>query len=166
MFYFEQKKILKTEVSSWTNSGNADCAVVLTGSKGRIQKGIDLLWQKRVKKVIISGVYKDSSLIDILPRLSEYVGIDKNDIILEKYSQTTFGNAIQSLALVEAFRCQSIFLVTSRLHMYRAHTIFKQHFPEEISITKYAVHSSSYPQKFWPVFVEVIKSLFYSIWAY
>ena len=164
--YLEARKVLATEVSSWTNPVKADCAVVLTGSKGRIQKGIDLLWQKRVRKVIISGVYSKSRLRDIFPQLPHYVGVSKDDIILEKRSLSTFGNAMQSLPLTQALKCRDIILVTSRLHMRRAYKIFKKTFPEEIMIHPYATISGHYKARFWPTLVEVLKSLFYSIWAY
>ncbi len=164
--YNEASLILNTEATSWTTPVSADCAIVLTGSDGRIQKGLDLLAQKRVKKVIISGVFKGSTFREIFPQWPFYPEISEDDVILEKRSQTTYGNANQSLPLAEALNCRDIVLVTSTLHTRRALRLFKYTFPENTTIYTYSVVSGDYTPDFWPLAIEVIKSLFYSVWAY
>lgn len=164
--YSEGRKILATEVTSWTTPVSADCAVVLTGSDGRIQKGLDLLSQKRVKKVIISGVFKGSTFREIFPQWPFYPEVSEDDVILEKRSLTTYGNANQSLPLAEALNCRDLVLVTSILHTRRALKLFKSTFPENTTIYTYSVVSGDFTPDFWPLAIEVIKSLFYSIWAY
>jgi len=162
----ESQKILAQDVNSWTEDQSADCAVVLTGGPGRVREGFDLLAQRRIKKLIISGVYPAASLRDIFPQLPFYGSIDEEDIILEKRSGSTYGNAQQTLPLVEALHCRDIILITSRIHMYRANKIFVGVFPEGFRIIPRATISGSYRPKFFPVAAEVLKSLFYSIWAY
>lgn len=166
-FYVREIKVILAEpVSAWSDNHSADCGVVLTGGPGRVREGFDLLVQKRIKKLIISGVYPGASLREIFPQFPYYSGIDKADVILEKRSGTTFGNAQQTLPLVEALSCKDIVLVTSRLHMYRSRKIFKKIYSEAIPIyTRGTIYGSFRPDNM-DVFWESTKSLFYSLWAY
>jgi uncharacterized SAM-binding protein YcdF (DUF218 family) len=166
LIYSESKKILSTELNSWSEDYTADCAVVLTGSRGRVREGVDTLYQGRVKKLIISGVYQGAKWQEIFPQWIYYGDVRAKDVILEKRSLTTFGNAQQSLALVEALGCRDILLMTSRLHLYRSHKIFNKYYPSTISIQPVAVLSGSLKPDLDELFVESMKSLFYSIWAY
>lgn len=166
LYYEESRKILSQPVTAWTTDHRADCAIVLTGGPGRVREGFDLLAQKRVKKLIISGVYQHSELRDIFPQWPYYGPMKKEDVVLEKRSLTTFGNAQQSLALVEALRCRDVVLVTSRLHMYRSLLIFKSAFPAEIPIYPRAIVSARLKPEWIEVAVETTKSLFYRLWAY
>lgn len=166
IFYKEIRNVLSIGPTAWTDSTSADCAVVLTGGPGRIKEGFDLLAQMRVKKLIISGVYAQTELTDIFPQLPFYGAINPKDVVLEKRSGTTYGNAQQTLPLVEAIGCQNIVLVTSRTHMYRSLRIFKSVFPVGYQIYPRAIVVGSYQARLWDVGLEAFKSLFYSVWAY
>ncbi len=162
----ERKRVLKSEPTSWTSDQSADCAVVLTGGAGRIREGFNLLEQGRVKKLIISGVNPASSLYQIFPQLPAYSRVKEKDVVLEKRSGTTYGNAVQSEALVEALKCRSVLLVTSTLHMHRSLKTFKARFPPEIQIKPHGIVAGSLKPSSLELLVEVLKSVFYSIWAY
>ncbi len=162
----ESKKILAQKITAWTDDQRGDCAVVLTGSPGRVREGFDLIAQGRVRKLIISGVYPQAELIDIFPQLPYYGPISESDIVLEKRSLTTYGNAQQTQPLVEALQCKDIILVTSRLHMYRSLRIFRSVFPPEFEIKPRAVIAGSIDPDFFELTLEVTKSLFYRLWAY
>lgn len=151
---------------TWSESHTADCAVVLTGGGGRIREGFDLLANKQVKKLIISGVYQNSQLRDIFPNFPFYGNIDESNVVLERRAETTFGNAQQSLAIVEALQCRDILLVTSRIHMPRAYRTFKKVYPSSIYIQKHPVVSSLYHPSFFDTGLEAVKAVFYSLWAY
>lgn len=166
LFWQESQEMLAQEVTAWTEDHRADCGVVLTGGVGRVREGLDLLAHRSIKKLIISGVFPGAQLREIFPQLPYYSTVDPNDVILEKRSLTTFGNAQQSLALVEALRCRDVVLVTSKLHMPRAMKIFKAVFPVEFPIYPRALVAGSYHPKPFDLYAEVIKSLFYSLWAY
>ena len=162
----EKQKILSVPVNSWSEDHQADCALVLTGGPGRVREGFSLLSHRAVKKLIISGVHPGAELRDIFPQWPYYGDLKETDVILEKRSGTTYGNAQQSLALVEALHCRDVVLVTSRLHMYRALRTFQGIFPESISIYPRAIVSGSLRPDFMDLSNEIVKSLFYSIWAY
>ncbi len=166
IYYKQSKVILKQGVTAWTEDRTADCAVVLTGGPGRVREGFDLLAQGRVRKLIISGVYQYAELRDIFPQWPYYGPINADDVILEKRSGTTYGNAQQSLPLVEALKCKDIMLVTSRLHMHRSYMIFRQVFPQEIPIYTRAIVAGQYQPTYVELMIETTKSVFYNLWAY
>ncbi len=162
----EYQKVSRTPVSSWLEDRSADCAVVLTGSVGRVKEGFDALARKQVKNLIISGVHPRSELRQIFPQWPFYGDIKEENVILEKQSRTTYGNARQSLAIIGALHCRDILLITSRLHMKRAYDTFKSVFPPDYPIYVRAVVSGNYYLGFWETFIESCKSFFYSLWAY
>lgn len=166
LFVLESQKITSSKITSWEEDHFSDCAVVLTGGSGRVREGFDMLTQKRIKKLIISGVYPKSSLRQIFPQWPFYGALKKNSIILEKGSRTTFGNAQKSLAIVEALHCRDITLITSQVHMYRAQKIFHSVFPKGFPIYTRVIVSGSINPDFSTLWVEVVKSMFYSLWAY
>lgn len=166
LFIQEIRIIQKTSVNSWTEPQSADCAVVLTGGPGRVREGFDLLSQKRIKKLIISGVFSESSLREIMPLWPLYGDLSEVDVILEKRSESTFGNAQQSLPIVEALNCRDILLVTSKVHMHRSFLTFRKSYPENIQILPHAVVGGDFRPRLTELVVETLKSLFYSLWAY
>lgn len=165
-FRREVKIIAEEPVSAWTEDHRADCAVVLTGGAGRVKEGFDLLAQGQVHKLIISGVNPRAHLRGIFPQWPFYGGLRAEDVILERRSATTYGNAQQTLPLVEALRCRSLVLITSHIHMHRAYQTFRSIFPLDVLILKRSVSSGSIPPRFSDLSIEAVKSLFYSTWAY
>lgn len=165
--YRREKRLISAEpISAWSEDHKADCAIVVTGGPGRVREGFDLLAQGQVHKLIISGVHPKATLREIFPQWPYYGGLHAEDVVLERRSGTTFGNAQQSLPLVEALRCRSLVLITSHLHMRRAFKTFREVYPPEILILTRAVSSGSVPPRPGDLTVEVLKSLFYSLWAY
>jgi uncharacterized SAM-binding protein YcdF (DUF218 family) len=165
-FEREVRFIRSQTVSSWNEEVQADCAVVLTGGLNRIREGIDLLSRHSVQKLIISGVNPAADFKRIFPLWPYYGVLHDEDVILERRSLTTFGNALQTLPLVEALRCRDIVLITGRAHMRRALKTFRAEFPPGFPILPRAVSSGSLEQGRGEVAVEAVKSLFYSTWAY
>lgn len=165
-FEREMRLIRSQPPTSWTEDAAADCAVVLTGGLNRIREGIDLLSRRVVKKLIVSGVHPLADFKSIFPLWPYYGVIRDQDVILERRSLTTFGNAIQTLPLAEALRCRDIVLITGRTHMRRALKTFRAEFPIGFVIQPRAVPGSTTEQSRTEVAMEAAKSLFYSTWAY
>ena len=160
------KLILAQPVTAWTVDDAADCGVVLTGGPNRIREGIDLLARKSIQKLIISGVNPQANLHEFFPQLPYYGDLKEQDVILERRSETTYGNAQQSLPLVEALHCRDLVLITSRAHMRRALLTFQAEFPRGFPISPRAVAGANEPPTWDEVAFEALKSLFYSVWAY
>jgi uncharacterized SAM-binding protein YcdF (DUF218 family) len=163
-FFYKESRLILDEPETKVSDRNltADCGVVLTGSSGRLREAFEILAQKKIRKLIISGVYKETQLSEIFPHLSFYPEIAEEDIILEKKSETTYGNAVQSLAVVKAFNCHDILLITSQVHMYRANHIFNRIYPPQIKIKKMSVPNKK-DFNFFDYFLETLKMTLY--WA-
>jgi uncharacterized SAM-binding protein YcdF (DUF218 family) len=165
-FVREMRLIRHQPISSWTDDSTADCAVVLTGGPNRIREGFDLLARQKVHKLIVSGVHPQAGIRDIMPLWPFYSEIREQDVVLERRSRTTYGNAQQTLQLVEALRCRDLILVTSRTHMRRALATFRAEFPTNMPIIPHAVISGSLEPSWSELTTETLKALFYSLWAY
>jgi uncharacterized SAM-binding protein YcdF (DUF218 family) len=111
--------------------------------------------------LIVSGVYKESKLHEIFPYLSFYPEVNSENIFLEKKSETTFGNAQQSLVWVQNLKCKDILLMTSQIHMSRAYRIFKSTFPDSYEIKKLSLPNSKTERGVLDLMTEVVKSVFY-----
>lgn len=158
--------IQSEEMTSWTRDTEAECALVLTGGPNRIREGFALLSRKQVQRLIISGVNPTTELRDLMNPWDLIWGPDLDKITLEKRSTTTYGNAQQTLPIVEGLGCRRVALITSQLHMYRAFRTLRAAFPTSIEILKHAVPPTASEVNLWETFTELVKTVFYSIWAF
>lgn len=162
VFSYQLIEIQNEPMNLWSKDlPLADCGVVLTGAPGRVREAFEYLAQKKIKKLIVSGVYKDSKLHEIFPYLPFYPEVDESDIYLEKKSETTYGNAQQSLVMIESLNCQSAVLITSQIHMRRAFRVFKATFADHIEIKKLSLPNSKTEKSYLDLGLEVLKSIFY-----
>lgn len=167
LYVQEYRKIVVEPMNSWQEIQMADCGIVLTGAAGRVREGFDLLTRKEIQKLIISGVHPEATLREIMPLWPFYGSLDEKDIVLDRHSTTTYGNAVQAFPLVEALHCRDVLLITSQLHMYRSKKTFEAVFPRDYILqTRATVSGGRFKPGLWDMFVEVSKSLFYSMWAY
>jgi uncharacterized SAM-binding protein YcdF (DUF218 family) len=150
----------------WEQEQSADCGLVLTGGPQRVREGFDLLARGQIQKLIVSGVNPSAHLFDIFPMISFHGRIREENVILEKKSQTTYGNAHQSAPLVEALGCRDVVLITSNLHMMRALKTLRAELPLKVAILPRSVASSVGESTFVEILTESTKVLFYSVWAY
>ena len=166
IFLLEFRKISSGKITAWDENYKADCAVVLTGGTGRVREGFDLLSRKSIRKLIISGVHDRATLREIFPWWPFYGELNQADVILEKKSKTTYGNAKETRKLAFEFDCKNLILITSYVHIYRANKVFKAFFPYDYEIYLVAVAPQSSDISFENYIIETLKSLFYSLWAY
>lgn len=165
--YFEYIKLVTAPINSWgPEAPIADCGVVLTGGPNRISEGFDLLSRQQIRTLVISGVNPSSQIKQIFPQWVAYPNVDIHSVILEKRSNTTYGNAQQSWPIVEALSCRVVLLITSQLHMNRALKTFRAAIPPEVQIIPHSVNSGVIPPSTSEVLTELSKSLFYFFWAY
>lgn len=165
-FSIEYRSIRQTPVDSWSRDQRADCAVVLTGGSGRVKEGVDLLARKAVRKLIISGVNPQAEWRDIFPNWPFYQDVAESDIILERKSRTTFGNAQQTVVVAEALACRDLMVITSRYHLHRAIKTFHAEFEDRIPVEGRAVWVPNSDAEPMEIATEALKALFYSTWAY
>ncbi len=116
----------------------ADAIVVLTGGPARISKGLELLAQKKGRRLLISGVNKTTSRSDIEAMNPQRRALFSCCVDLEHEALDTVGNAIEARKWVSAAGYKSIVLVTSAQHMPRSLVEFSRRM-KDISITPYPV---------------------------
>lgn len=104
-----------------------DAAVVLTGGGGRIGRGLQLLRDRYVDRMLISGVHPSVKLHEIIPRTSNPDLMDK--IELEAFSEDTVGNAVHSATWLHRNDITTVYLVTADYHMPRALMLFRSQEP-------------------------------------
>lgn len=150
------------KVTSWYQDSKGDCAVVLTGGPGRVREGFDLLQRGDVRKLIISGVNPDVRLLDIFPQRPFYPSVQNFNVILESHSRTTFGNQTHTLPLLEKLGCVNVLLVTSQVHMPRAHRLFTKR-AEGAGEFNFIKHSIYAEPTLRATLYESLKKVFYEI---
>ncbi len=116
----------------------ADAIVVLTGGPARIAKGLELLAQKKGRRLLITGVNKTTSRQDIEAINPQRKALFDCCIDLEHEALDTVGNAAETRKWVEASNYKSIVLVTSAQHMPRSLVEFSRSM-KDIAITPYPV---------------------------
>ncbi|MAJ24131.1 MAG: hypothetical protein CMP36_01325 [Rickettsiales bacterium] len=122
-FVYFYKKIEYKETSFIEST---DGIAVLTGGKGRIKQGLDLINLYKNKKLIISGVHKKVSMGTIIPnRLT-----NKNNITLDKVSESTFENVLVISEWIKENNLINITIITSYYHMPRTMLLMKAIAPE------------------------------------
>lgn len=97
--------------------------VVLTGGKNRIALAFDSVKRFHAKNILISGVYKSTTLQDIVGDKD----FEDVNIILGYEALNTEGNAEEIRGFVQDMGITSIVLVTSDYHMRRSLYEVKKH---------------------------------------
>jgi len=98
----------------------ADAIVVLTGGAARVAEGLRLLAAGRAETLLISGVHRDTDMLDILalaPDVPESLG---GRISLDRDAADTVGNARETAAWAGAHDVENLYVVTAAYHMPRS----------------------------------------------
>ncbi len=105
--------------------------VVLTGGKGRINKGIELFERNYGNYLFISGVFKESEIK--INNLIEKNLIEKDCcVIVDNKAENTFENAFEVQKwLDEKYHINNIILVSSYYHLPRSYIVFKKVFEKK-----------------------------------
>ena len=98
----------------------ADGIVVLTGGAGRIPDAIELLAAQRGKRLLITGVHRDTRAREIARLTPLYSKYFTCCIDLDRSALNTFGNALETKHWAVEHNFNSLIVVTSNWHMPRA----------------------------------------------
>lgn len=115
---------------------NYDAIVVLTGDAYRIDTGFRLLVAQDNMPLFITGVYKDTSLEDLID-ISELTRGQKNYlknhccITLDYAASTTAQNVSETLAWMDDQSITSALIVTSDYHVPRTKLLFDTYKPSD-----------------------------------
>lgn len=115
-----------------------DAVVVLTGGSDRVQEGLQLLADGKTRRLLISGVHRESSLADLLkaaqapatltPQLIECC------ISIGYQADNTSGNAREAADWAAATGIRSVRLVTADYHMPRSLLEFRRALPAAVIV--------------------------------
>jgi uncharacterized SAM-binding protein YcdF (DUF218 family) len=101
-------------------SEKADGIVALTGGASRTSDAIELLASGRGKRLLISGVHRNTSTGEIARLMPEHERIIACCVDLDHSALNTLGNAIETRRWAEQRGFRSLIVVTSSYHMPRA----------------------------------------------
>lgn len=139
-----------------------DAAIVLTGGTNRINKGLDLLANKKTTNLLVSGVHKDVEIKDLMELWGEKEDVPPCCITLGREAENTIGNAVEAKKWVDHLGAKTVTLITSNYHMPRALLEFHHELPD-IKVIPYPVRPTGFdPEKesFWKLeFIEYHKLL-------
>lgn len=129
------------------NLKRSDVIIVLTGSTGRIARGVELFKLGMADRLFISGVSRDA---DISAELAEIPQNRRNCCVTLGYAAPdTRGNALESARFIEANRLRSMILVTADFHVPRSLLEFKRVLPNTVIIAEPVINYSFHNSQWW-----------------
>ena len=140
-----------------------DAIVVITGGKGRIEYGAELLSEGKAKRMLIAGADPAVRKVDLVNRLGGKQRLFDCCIDLGSESVDTRSNAEEAKRWMARRRYKSLRLVTSDWHMRRARYEFNRQLSRDIRIVPDAVRTEP---NFMTLFAEYNKYLLrrLSVW--
>ncbi len=112
------------------SKGEAQTAIILTGSQDRLEAGMQLLRSGQVDSLFISGVYPKLRLSELFHALQESPeacgdqSLGKNCIELGRKATNTKQNACESMEWIKNNNIKQFYLITSDYHYPRSHAEF------------------------------------------
>lgn len=119
-----------------------DGIIVLTGGKGRIERGIALIADKKAKRMLVSGVDPSVRPAELAEVQNVPVGLITCCVDLGKQAVDTRSNGDEAAAWVRRNKFRTIRLVTTDWHMPRARFELRRALGNDIEISSDAVASA------------------------
>jgi uncharacterized SAM-binding protein YcdF (DUF218 family) len=126
----------------------ADGIVVLTGAASRIPDAIELLAAERGKRLLITGVHRDTSAREIARLTPLYSKFFTCCVDLDRSALNTFGNALETKRWTREHSFNSLIVVTSNWHMPRALAEIQHQLPD-VALIPYPVMSEKVRTEPW-----------------
>lgn len=120
---------------------STDGIVVLTGRKGRVQVGFQLVRQGLGKKLLISGVHPAVKMPTLLSEQEVEVSSPDPETSTELgyKAKDTLGNAKEATLWVKQNQIQSLRLVTTNYHMIRSLLHFQYYLPSSVVVIPHPI---------------------------
>lgn len=116
-----------------------DAVVVLTGSAGRLARGLDVLQHGSAQRLLVSGVHKNVDKSELSGAAAVPKSLFASKVDLGTTAVDTRSNAGETAAWVARHHYRSLRLVTSQAHMRRALLELRAQLPPDISVVPDAV---------------------------
>jgi uncharacterized SAM-binding protein YcdF (DUF218 family) len=118
-----------------------DAIVVLTGARGRIDRGLNLLEHKRAKRLLISGVARTVQPAELAAKTGRDRALYECCIDLGRESVDTRSNAQETASWLGRHKFKTVRLVTTDWHMPRASFELSRKVGEDVTILDDAIPS-------------------------
>jgi len=122
-----------------------DAIVVLTGGKGRIGAGLDLLEAGKGRKLFVSGVPPGVAIESMLGQNPAAARWIECCIVLGHAADNTVGNAAETARWLGEEHYRSLRLVTANYHMRRALLEFRRVLPGDVLVVPDPVDPGGMP---------------------
>lgn len=126
-----------------------DAIVVLTGGGGRVHRGLQLLAEKRAKKLFISGVYRGVDVQELLRVSQRSPGELECCVVLGYEADSTRGNARETAIWMRQQGLASLRLVTAAYHMPRSLLEFRRVLPDAEILPHPVFSEPAKPRAWW-----------------
>lgn len=140
---------LTIPVDDASNDRKADGIVVLTGAATRIPDAIELLAAERGKRLLITGVYRDTNAREIARLTPLYSKYFTCCIDLDKSALNTFGNALETKRWAREHNFNSLIVVTSNWHMPRTMAELAHQLPDVTLIAVPVISEKARGEPWW-----------------
>jgi uncharacterized SAM-binding protein YcdF (DUF218 family) len=120
---------------------STDAIVVLTGARGRIDRGLDLLEKGKAKRMLISGVARTVKPAELAQQAGRDRSLFECCIDLGRESVDTRSNAEETSRWLEKNKFRTVRLVTTDWHMPRASFELDRRIGDKIEILEDAISS-------------------------
>ena len=156
LYFFKYVINVNNSTKNSYENKSYDAAIVLTGDKYRINKGLELINKNIVDNLLISGVNKNINKNLIQQKFKNSKAIFDCCIEIENISRNTFENARESYSWMKNKNFNSLIIITSNYHLPRAQLEFSRFIKKEniLFISSDAFLENSSIKK---LFVEYIK---------
>ncbi len=118
------------KLDSSKQGATADGIIVLTGGKGRLQAGLQLLAEKKGARLLVSGVHPSVANKDLLQVTKAPEYLFDCCVDLDRASVDTIDNAEKSANWARTHGYKSIYLVTADYHMRRSLLLLQDALPD------------------------------------
>jgi uncharacterized SAM-binding protein YcdF (DUF218 family) len=112
--------LFATSLGRPAEGARTDAAVVLTGGAGRIERGFEVLRQRRAKRLLVSGTDPAVTKADLGNRIPRSSAALRCCVDLDSTSVDTRSNAEETGRWLDRHGYRSFRLITSDWHMRRA----------------------------------------------
>jgi uncharacterized SAM-binding protein YcdF (DUF218 family) len=128
---------------------SADGIVVLTGGLARIDQAMKLLADGKAKRVLISGVYRATTVDELKALASQGDQYFTCCVDIDKEARNTIDNAAETSEWVALHHYGSIIVVTSNYHMPRARVELARAMPGVTIIPSSVVDNNVHLDRWW-----------------
>ena len=124
-----------------SNAPATDAAIVLTGGKGRLEQGIEVLLDGKAQRLLVAGADPSVTKADIARRLNGRRKLISCCVDLGSESVDTRSNAEEAARWIAKYHFRSVRLITSDWHMRRARYEFHKVLGDKVELLTDAVRS-------------------------